>query len=101
MGASEAVRLAEAEVATYEPERLKVLGEKESKAAMLENFKQYNMGGFELLKDQSSKPVAAPPVHAELPAGNDTIETIPVSPTKLDGVAEDIRTEAPITVGGA
>merc|ERR1712031_117911 len=58
--ASNAVNSAEAEVAAYEPERSKVENEKDARVAVLENFKQYNIAGFELLRDHASKPVAAP-----------------------------------------
>merc|ERR1712014_189093 len=55
-----AVKRIEAEVAAYEPERLKVEAEKDARATVLGNFKEYNIGCFELLRDQTSKPAATP-----------------------------------------
>jgi len=95
------VKLAEAEVAAYEPERLKVQGEKDAKAAILDNFKQYNLGSFELLRDQTSKPIVAQQAPVETSGEHEKVEAHIVSPSKLDGVVEETTAEAPIAVGGA
>merc|ERR1712048_324777 len=103
--ASEAVKLAEANVAAYEPERLKAVDEKDAKAAILENFKQYNLGCFELFRDQASKPIEISQPHVEIAenlekvAENlEKVETVLVSSPKLDTAMEVITSEAPTTV---
>jgi hypothetical protein len=95
------VKLAEAEVAAYEPERLKVEGEKDAKAAILDNFKQYNLGCFELLRDRTSKPIVEQQAHVGTPGEHEKVETNLISPSKLDAVLEETKADTPTAVGGA
>jgi len=101
--ASEAVKLVEAEAAAYEPKRVEFEREKDAKAANLDNFKQYNVGCFELMRAQTSKPIATSHADVETPKENlvSQADVILVPPAKVDAVVEGPNTNAPIAVGGA
>lgn len=98
--ASDAVKMAESNVAAHEQELLNVTGQKETMAAVLNEFVQYNKGNFELLKDQVSKTAAVPEDHAEMQDGESNVERISA---KLDAIEGEIGTQVPVAVevGGA